>query len=324
VTEGNRRWPLAAATALVPCVLVGLLVTWAASRPVEPLPDAVGGGTAATSSGAPTPAAPTFAPPALPTGTPCTRSAPLRVMTFNIHHGAKGSQLNLEQVEAEIRAVNPDVVALQEVDRNNARSAYLDEAAWLGERLKLTPVFEDNRPLPGDRGPSGYGNAILTRLPVVGTANLRMPNQRGLEPRGLLLAALDLHGIPLVVGATHFQHRPAEPRVLQAEYVVKAFEAQRSPRVLMGDLNDEPGTRPLAILGGLLHDVWPEVGRGNGWTHPAFHADRRIDFVLGDAAVRAAQAGTLVSHVSDHRAVWADLSVTGPVDCPGRAALKKR
>ena len=322
MTEGNRRWPLAAATALVPCVLVGVLVTWAASRPVAPLPDPVVGTTPGPTATAQ--AAPTLAPPPLPTRTPCTRSAPLRVMTFNIHHGAKGPLLNLEQVEAEIRAVNPDVVALQEVDRNNARSAYVDQTAWLGERLNLTPIFADNRPRPGDRGPSGYGNAILTRLPVNGTANLRLPNHRGLEPRGLLLASLDLHGIPLVVGATHFQHRPAPPRLLQARYVVKALEAQRSPRVLMGDLNDEPGTQPLAILGGLLHDVWPGVGEGNGWTHPVFHADRRIDFVLGDNGVRAAQAGTLFSHISDHRAVWADLSVTGPVNCPGGAEVQKR
>lgn len=319
MTKGNPRWPLAAAAALVPCVLAGVLVTWAVSWPVASLPEPVPGlaATVATSQ-----AAPTVAAPPVPTGTPCTSSAPLRVMTFNIHHGAKGSLLNLEQVQAEIEAVNPDVVALQEVDRNNARSAYVDQAAWLGERLNLTPIFEDNRPRAGDRGPSGYGNAILTRLPVIGTANLRLPNLRGLERRGLLLAALDLHGIPLVVGATHFQHRPAPPRVLQAEYVVRALEAQRGPRVLMGDLNDEPGTRPLAILGGLLHDVWTEVGKGNGWTHPAFLADRRIDFVLGDSGVRAARAGTLVSRVSDHRAVWADLTVTGPVDCPARTALK--
>jgi len=233
-------------------------------------------------------------------------------MTFNIHHGAKGADLDLRQLVLEIRAVSPDVVALQEVDRDNARSAYVDEAAWLARRLDLTPLFGATL----SRGQSEYGNALLTRLPVLGQADLRLPNLRGLEPRGLLLAALDVHGITLVVGATHFQHRPPEPRVLQAEYVVQALQAENGPRVLMGDLNDEPGSRPLAILGGgLLHDVWTDVGEGPGWTHPAFHAARRIDFVLGDEGVRAAQAGVLRSRVSDHRAVWADLSITGPVDC---------
>jgi len=312
VTEEPPRWLLPAAL-VIPSLLIGLVAWWVAAKP-GPITDAVvvtGPGATATP---PASVVPSVVPPLQPTGTPasaCTRTAPLRVMTFNIHHGAKATDLDLRQVALEIRAVNPDVVALQEVDRNNARSAYLDEAAWLARSLDLTPLFGATL----SRGRSEYGNALLTRLPVVGQANLRLPNLRGLEPRGLLLAALDLHGIHLVVGATHFQHRPPEPRILQAEYVVRALSAQPGPRVLMGDLNDEPWTRPLAILGGLLHDVWRDVGAGPGPTHPAHHAARRIDYLLGDEGVRAAQAGVLRSRVSDHRAVWADLSITGPVDC---------
>jgi len=316
VSEGNPRWLLAIVLMVVGCVLSAVVVWWFATPTGSlPEPDSGAGSEPVAIPQVVTPGGPE--PTGTPTAQECTTSVPLLVMTFNIHHAARRGVVNLEQVALEIEAVHPDVVALQEVDRNNARSGFVDEAEWLGRRLGMTPLVGVNRvrAQPGDHGPSGYGNALLTTLPVLAHQNLRLPNLVGLERRGLLLTALDLDGVRLTVGATHLQHRPLTPRVLQARYVARALAGQPGPRLLMGDLNDEPGTLPLRILMRRLHDLWPAAGEGPGLTHPVHHPDRRIDFVLGDAGARSLQAGVLVSRVSDHRAVWAQAMVTGPVDC---------
>jgi len=316
VSEGNPRWPLAIVLMVVGCALSAVVVWWIATPTGSlPRPDSGAGSESVVVPQVVTPDGPE--PSGTPTPQECTTSVPLLVMTFNIHHAARRGVVDLEQVAREIEAVHPDVLALQEVDRNNARSAYVDEADWLGRRLGMTAVLGVNR-IRGrsDRhGPSGYGNALLTTLPVLGHQNLRLPNLVGLERRGLLLTTLDLDGVRVVVGATHLQHRPLTPRVLQARYVARALAGEPGPRLLMGDLNDEPATLPLRILTRRLHDLWPAAGEGPGLTHPVHHPDRRIDFVLGDAGVRSLQAGVLVSRVSDHRAVWARAMLTGPVDC---------
>jgi endonuclease/exonuclease/phosphatase family metal-dependent hydrolase len=315
VTEGNPRWLLAIALMLLACLGGGLAV-WLLAGPTRSLPPLTSPTSESTSA-----QEGTAGPSGQPTPNGCARTAPLRAMTFNIHHAARHGDIDLEQIAREIEAVDPDVVALQEVDRHNPRSAYVDQARWLGRRLGLTPLFGVNR-VRVNHGwtpsMSEYGNALLTRLPVLDQRNLRLPNLAHLEHRGLLLATLDLDGIELVVASTHFQHRPPQPRVLQAGYVVRALATQSGPRLLMGDLNDEPSTWPLRILRSSLHDLWAGAGTGPGFTHPRFHADRRIDFVLGDDGIRARQAGVLVSRVSDHRAVWADVRVTGPVPCISR------
>ena len=313
MTEGNPRWLPAIALMVLGCVLAGVAV-WSVAGQPRSLPPLVT--PTAGASDSPTGPAPTSTTTAQPA--PCTRTASLRVMTFNIHHASRHGDIELEQIAREIEAVDPDVVALQEVDRGNPRSSYVDEAGWLGQRLGLTPLYGVTRTrVNHGRAPgmSQYGNALLTRLPVLHHQNLRLPNLTHLEQRALLLATLDLHGIRLVVGSTHFQQRPPKPRTLQAEYVVHALATQSGPRLLMGDLNDEPGTRPLRILRGPLHDLWSGAGTGPGFTHPRFHADRRIDFVLGDHGIRGHRAGILVSRVSDHRAVWAQVQVTGGVRC---------
>jgi endonuclease/exonuclease/phosphatase family metal-dependent hydrolase len=322
VTEGNPRRLLATALLLLGCALAGFAVWLVTAAPVGRLSAGVptravtSEASGSPSSAAPTGTAKTTPPTTATSPQACTTTQPLIVMTFNIHHAAKQGTLELEQVAREIALVQPDVLALQEVDDNDHRSAYLDEAAWLGRQLDMTVLFGANRFRAGPHGTASYGNALLTSLPVLAHRNQWLPNQPGLEQRGLLLATLDLHGTHLTVGATHLQHRPEPPRVLQATYVAEVLAAEPGPRILLGDLNDEPPSTSLKILGRVLHDLWPGVGAAPGYTHPVHHPDRRIDYVLGDDAVRATQAGVVVSRVSDHRAVWSVLTVAGPCRAP--------
>ena len=100
----------------------------------------------------------------------CRSPPQLTVASFNIHHGAgTDDRLDLERVAAEIKRTGAAVVGLQEVDRFwSERSAFVDQAQWLADRLGMHVVYGANLDLDPpalDRPRRQYGTAILSVAP---------------------------------------------------------------------------------------------------------------------------------------------------------------
>lgn len=247
----------------------------------------------------PTASAPTIAPCAAPD------PARLRVVTVNLHFGRdREGDLDLARVAEELDAWDADVVLLQEVDRDRFRSGRVDQARRLGRALDLEVVLGLNRKVP----PGASGNAILSRHPVVGSDNIALPGRQGEIARGLLRATLDVDGERVAVFVTHLESSSPGTRVTQSRAVVRHVLKSRHPVVLGGDLNSGPGRPPVRrIVRAGLVDAWEAAGRGDGGTVPAAAPRRRIDYVFADESFRVRSAEVLVSLVSDHRAVRADL-----------------
>ena len=90
-----------------------------------------------------------------------------------------------------------------------------------------------------DGGP--FGNAILTRYPVVESHNLRLPGTFGLEPRGLLTAIVIVDGRRIAFSSTHLTEGSdgRQSRALQAQAVARALHTMDAPTILAGDLNSD-------------------------------------------------------------------------------------
>lgn len=66
----------------------------------------------------------------------CSPAASLRVLCWNIHHGAgTDGRIDIERIAAVIRGTKPDVVAFQEVGHGRTRSGRVAQAA---EPARLT------------------------------------------------------------------------------------------------------------------------------------------------------------------------------------------
>lgn len=278
--------------------LVALLAGCSASSPQSEPPPA----SPLPSSATATPAPPQ---PTTPGGTlaPCPREDPTRlsVLTLNIHSGrTKSGELDLDRITDELRAWEPDVVMLQEVDAGRARSGFAAQARQLARGLGRDWAYGANRRLD----PGTSGNALLSRFPITASRNRPLPRLPGLFRRGLLQATLDVDGRAVTALATHLDHlRPAARRA-QALAVASVAERIGGPVLLGGDLNAEPGLPPLAILNRAgLADPWPMVGDDDGETVPAADPQRRIDYVLADDSFVPLRSEVLISLVSDHRAV---------------------
>jgi len=238
--------------------------------------------------------------------------ARLRVLTYNIHHGeGLDGKLDLERIARVIESVAPDVVALQEVDRNTSRSGSVDQPKELGRLTGLESLFEGNIKLDGGE----YGNAVLTRLPVKRHRNHPLPRFDDGEQRGLLEVEIlwPSETDTLRFLATHLDHRKPDGERLASARVIETLLHARpdGPTVLAGDLNAQPDSSVLEHF----RTTWTSAAAGEGpFTFPADAPTRLIDYVLYNPADR----WKVIEHrvldepaASDHRPVLVVLELAG-------------
>jgi endonuclease/exonuclease/phosphatase family metal-dependent hydrolase len=254
----------------------------------------------------------------------------LRVATFNIHHGVgTDGRLDLARTADVIAATGATLVGLQEVDRTLApRSDWVDQAAWLGERLGMVVVHGAtiDRPPPDPAVPDGprrrYGNALLSAHPVRSWEALRLPGTARREARGLVDARVDADGTTVRVVVTHLQNRWGPERREQAAHIVDQLvsDGERlAPTVLLGDMNAGPDAPEMRTLTAVLADVWATVGDGPGHTFAARRPFARIDHVLVSSGLTPVAAEVVDTRASDHLPVVADLDLQ-----PGAGSKKSR
>ncbi len=317
-----NRWIHAMFALVALAVVVGLVVLWPHPDPLPPpstapsLPVPV---PTQTTPREPQPTDPgtTMAPCPAPSPVPGPGHA-LSVLSFNIHGGLSHSGYDLEQIAREIEAWDADVVLLQEVDRHRLRTAFDDQPAWLAARLDMHVAFGRNvvrRPVTPGQPRQEYGTATLSRLPISSWSNVRLPNQPGLEPRGLLRVTVRAAGQSVDIYNTHLQHTRGNIRILQLRAIRRIVARDPHPHLLGGDLNATPDSPALGVTASILGDSWSAVGGGAGLTVPAHVPHRRIDYVLHDDHWVPTSAETLLSAVSDHRALRVDLDLLRPRRC---------
>lgn len=236
--------------------------------------------------------------------------AGIRVLSYNIHH-AEGvdRKLDLARIAQVILAVNPDIVALQEVDQNAKRSGTVDQPAELARLTGMNVVFGANIELQGGH----YGNAVLSRFKIVRDQNHLLPNLENGEQRGVIEAeiATATTDSPILFLATHFDHRRDDQERIASADAINRLIAKRlqQPAVLAGDLNDVSGSETLSRL----QSRWKITNETPLATIPVGQPTRQIDFVLVRPADRWRVNETRVLDediASDHRAI---LSVLEPL-----------
>lgn len=154
-----------------------------------------------------------------------------RLASYNTH-GSVGQdgRHDPERTAQVINEFAADVVALQEVQ---SRAGQLDALEYLAAQTGMSGIAG----ITMFREEGSYGNALLTRVPVLALRRIDLSFPRR-EPRGALDVTLESHGGPLRVIATHLGLRPAERRH-QIELLLARVDQQDDvPTALMGDLNE--------------------------------------------------------------------------------------
>lgn len=252
----------------------------------------------------------------------------MRIATFNMLHGRsmRDGRVDIERFAAAVRSLDADVLALQEVDRDQQRSQQADFTAIAAEAMGArshrfaaaisgTPgatwVAASGQEQPGT---ATYGIALLSRYPVTSWQVTRLPRipfrfpmwlpgpRRLLvvfeEPRVAVAGLVDSPLGKITVVNTHLSFVPGW-NVVQLRHLQRDIAALPDPLLLVGDLNLADG-RPARITGYRSLAGAP--------TFPVGAPLQQIDHILlrGQLPpVRDSHAPALP--LSDHRALVVDI-----------------
>jgi endonuclease/exonuclease/phosphatase family metal-dependent hydrolase len=229
--------------------------------------------------------------PSTPTG------APVRVMTYNIHSafGSLGRH-DPEAIAKVIEDSGADVVALQEITRDRLLDGASDLVTWLSRRLNMPIVFN------GTEEPH-WGNATLSRLPVLAHGSGELPRDRALIGRGYTWAEIDIGANDMLLVINTHLHQIEDDhdiRLLQVPVLLEFWDG-RPKSILLGDLNAEPGAPEIALFeeAGLI-DTWRESGVGLGETSSALDPNKRIDWIWHTSDLVGSQSEVIQTLASDH------------------------
>lgn len=221
----------------------------------------------------------------------------LRVLTWNLHHGVgEDGKLDLARIAKVITDQQPDIVLLQEVDKNCTRSGQVDEAAELARLTQMKFVFGKAMDLQGGE----YGQAILTKEEP---ANLKVhPLPSSGEPRIAVSITLNSPLGQITVASVHLDAVDEARQLAQAQVCAAALLASPNPVILAGDFNAKPDSRTVANFAQAPWTIVPKEAPTA--TFPAAKPTSEIDYIIL-RGLQAAKPATVVAEAgaSDHRPV---------------------
>lgn len=251
----------------------------------------------------------------------------LRVMTYNIYGARATSPANaadLDAIAEVIRRQNPDFVTLNEVDVfTNRTGKDVHQARDLAEKLGMEWHFSKAI----DRDGGEYGDAVLSKYPILEKRSYRLPcaaEQPG-EDRSLCVIRVQIDGKDLYVASTHLDHLSGDAsRLVQATEIRRIRDTElEGDLILCGDLNAIPSSNVIATMTSFLTNTGPI----DQYTFPSDDPSRKIDYIMyapiehfglqncqvvsrGDQQVGGVDA-------SDHRPVIADIRFQTEEDISG-------
>lgn len=222
---------------------------------------------------------------------------PIRIMTYNLHNGFNtDGYLDMETLARVIEENHPDIVALQEVSRGWLVSGRLDMLTWLSQRLDMSYVS-------GPTADSLWGNAILSRYPIIEFNSYELPPRDLFILRGFTSAVIDIGGgDSLQVIATHFHHLEEDSNIRQLQSPVIINYWNKADRtIVLGDLNAEPNAPETEMLyqAGLV-DALAEAEPSATYTFHSADLYQRIDYIWVSPDLVIKEASVMFSDASDH------------------------
>ena len=224
----------------------------------------------------------------------------VKILSYNVKNcqGMDGV-VDYQRVADVINRIDPEMVALQELDSATQRSKGV---VVLNELARLTGMHQTYGASIDYQG-GKYGIGVLTKEKPLGWKRVPLPGRE--EQRSLLIVELE----KLVIGCTHFSLNE-EDRLSSSYIVSNAFKNYSKPVFLAGDLNAVPESSVIKSMG----NYWNILTNPSAPTSPSNNPGKCIDYILGLKATGNTYQTkqTMVEQepvASDHLPVWATIEV---------------
>ena len=191
----------------------------------------------------------------------------LRIMSYNIRNGRGMDDVaDLDRVAAAIQRVDPDVVAVQEVDSVTRRSGGTDVLRKLADEVSMCSTYASAISFDGGK----YGVGVLSKAKPLAFHSVPLPGRE--EERVLLWVEFEDY----IFCCTHLSLTP-EDQMLSLSILRKEVAKARKPLFLAGDWNACPDS---PLIGDIQRD-FQLLSDTDQLTFPASEPDRCLDYIAG-------------------------------------------
>jgi endonuclease/exonuclease/phosphatase family metal-dependent hydrolase len=231
----------------------------------------------------------------------------LRLLTLNIWNTQGPWTERLRLIRKELAELQPDIIGLQEVlHLDNAPPGTVDQAQAIADQLGYYTAFASAWHIGGGLQ---FGNALLSRWPIIDAQNFMLPCEPDDETRALLHGVVDspFGRVPMFVTHLSWKLHQSDVRQQQVAFIVSRVNELAPitspadgilPPIVMGDFNAEPDSDEIRYLRGYnsrlgrsvyFADSFAVAGDGSpGYTyardnHYALRArepNRRLDYIF--------------------------------------------
>lgn len=262
----------------------------------------------------------------------------LRVVSLNIWNNQGPWPERLRLIRKELPALDAHLVGLQEVLHLDPGTTP-DQAQAIGDGLGYYTAFASAWHIGGGLQ---FGNALLSRFPIVAAQSFLLPVEEGDESRCLLYCSVDAPcgRVPVFVTHLSWQLHRSDVRQQQVASITARIKelapVDGFPPLLMGDFNAEPDSDEIRYLRGYhsrlgrsvyFADCFAAAGDGSpGYTFArenpfalrAHEPNRRLDYIFVRGPDRALRGEPLSAKrcftsaedgvfPSDHYGVFAEI-----------------
>ena len=239
----------------------------------------------------------------------------VNILTFNIHHGrGTDKKVNLKRISHIIKESNADVIGLNEVDKYFAKRSYFkNQIDCLANDLNMNYVY----------GPTisiyeketnvlrQYGNALLTRLPILEFNNIPfdfLPNV--IEGRSMLTAKLQIGQIIFYTAVTHLSPTPFLHKK-QTSFILEHMNKLNHSIIILGDWNMKPHSKSWKNMIKYYLDAWTVTNLDKGYTYPSTRPKLRLDYIFVTKEINVLQTKVITKQreSSDHLPLFAKVKL---------------
>ncbi len=221
----------------------------------------------------------------------------LTVITYNIQQGVNVTgDINYDKQLALIKAVNPDIIGLQECDTARISGGNSDVVRYFANRLNYYSFY-------GPRTVTGtFGVAILSRYPIINAKTFFTYSDT--DEIGTTEAQIK-------VGATIFNvyvSHPAGSDDAKLAHIQALMDriSGKTNVISMGDFNSRENSICYNASVSVLQDVWLTKLSG-GVDGPSFDLSDRIDYIFVSPSFNVSEAWYITDPQSDHPALWTEI-----------------
>lgn len=198
----------------------------------------------------------------------------VKAMTYNTYSGRKQG---IDKIAEVIRKENPDIVSLQEIERNTEINPW-DTPKKLSELTGMKYYYFAHAldiPTGGD-----YGNVILSKFPVSEEKCFKLSVlKEGDYVRSFGYVKVAKEGKEFYFATTHLDHKYEDAaRLKQVEEILACVEQLDKPVILGGDLNSRRGSDTMTAF--QKYFTVNCLSDGAPWTVPAPNPTYPCDWLI--------------------------------------------